>query len=39
LRDPDLTQSETEKFGDMGPISSNEVENADWDHILRKLTS
>jgi tetratricopeptide (TPR) repeat protein len=39
LQDPDLTQSETDKFGEMGPISSSEVENADWDHVLRKLTS
>jgi hypothetical protein len=39
IQDPDLTQSESEKFGDMGPISSCEVENADWDHVLKKLTS
>jgi len=39
IQDPDLTQSESEKFGDMGPISSREVENADWDHVLKKLTS
>ena len=39
IQDPDLTQSESEKFGDMGPISSRELENADWDHVLKKLTS
>jgi hypothetical protein len=39
IQDPDLTQSESEKFGDMGPISSREVESADWDHVLKKLTS
>ena len=39
IQDPDLTQSESEKFGDMGPISSREVENADWDQVLKKLTS
>lgn len=39
IQDPDLTQSEREKFGDMGPITSREVENADWDHVLKKLTS
>ena len=39
LQDPDLTQSDRDKFGDMGPIASHEVENADWDHILKKLTS
>ena len=39
LQDPDLTPSESEKFGDMGPISSCELENADWDHVLKKLTS
>lgn len=38
-QNPDLTQSEREKFGDMGPITSGEAENADWDHILKKLTS
>ena len=39
IQDPDLTPSDNEKFGDMGPISSLEVENADWDHVLKKLTS
>jgi len=39
IQDPDLTQSESEKFGAMGPISSREAENADWDHVLKKLTS
>ena len=39
IQDPDLTQNEREKFGDMGPISSCELENADWDHVLKKLTS
>jgi hypothetical protein len=39
IQDPDLTQNEREKFGDMGPISSRELENADWDHVLKKLTS
>ena len=39
IQNPDLTQSESEKFGDMGPISSRELENADWDHVLKKLTS
>jgi tetratricopeptide (TPR) repeat protein len=39
LQDPDLTQSDRDKFGDMGPIASHEVENADWDHVLKKLTS
>lgn len=39
MQDTDLTQSDNEKFGDMGPISSSEVENADWDHVLKKLTS
>ncbi|MEE8206941.1 MAG: hypothetical protein V3T82_08320, partial [Nitrospinaceae bacterium] len=36
---PDLTQSERGKFGDMGPITTREAENADWDHVLKKLTS
>ena len=35
----DLTSGEREKFLDMGPITSNEVQNADWDHVLKKLTS
>jgi len=39
IQDPDLTQTEREKFGDMGPITSREVENADWDHVLKKLIS
>ncbi len=39
IQDPDLTQSEQGKFGDMGPITSREAENADWDHVLKKLTS
>jgi hypothetical protein len=39
IQDPDLTQNDREKFGDMGPIASHEVENADWDHVLKKLTS
>jgi hypothetical protein len=39
IQDPDLTRSERDKFGDMGPITSREVENADWDHVLKKLTS
>ena len=39
IQDPDLTRSERDKFGDMGPITSREAENADWDHVLKKLTS
>jgi len=39
LQDPDLTQSDRDKLGNMGPIASHEVENADWDHVLKKLTS
>ena len=39
IQDPDLTQNDREKFDDMGPIASHEVENADWDHVLKKLTS
>ena len=39
IQDPDLTQNDRDKFGDMGPIASHEVENADWDHVLKKLTS
>ncbi len=39
LQDPDLTPSDRDKFGGMGPIASHEVENADWDHVLKKLTS
>jgi tetratricopeptide (TPR) repeat protein len=39
IQDPDLTQNDREKFEDMGPIASHEVENADWDHVLKKLTS
>lgn len=39
LQNPDLSRNEREKFGDMGPITSHEVENADWDHVLKKLTS
>ena len=39
LQDPDLTPSDRDKFGDMGPVASREVENADWDHVLKKLTS
>lgn len=39
LQDPDLTPSDRDKFGDMGPIASHEVENADWDNVLKKLTS
>jgi tetratricopeptide (TPR) repeat protein len=39
IQDPDLTVSERDKFGDMGPITSHEVEDADWDHVLKKLTS
>lgn len=37
--DLDLTRSEREKFVDMGPITLNEIQNADWDHVLKKLTS
>jgi len=39
IQDPDLTQSERGKFGNMGPITTREAENADWDHVLKKLTS
>jgi tetratricopeptide (TPR) repeat protein len=39
LQDPDLTQNDRDKFEGMGPIASHEVENADWDHVLKKLTS
>ena len=39
IQDPDLTQYDREKFEDMGPIASHELENADWDHVLKKLTS
>jgi hypothetical protein len=39
IQDPDLTQNDREKFEGMGPIASHEVENADWDHVLKKLTS
>jgi len=39
IENPDLTQSERDKFGDMGPITSGEAESADWDHVLKKLTS
>lgn len=39
LQDLDLTQNDREKFEGMGPIASHEVENADWDHVLKKLTS
>ena len=39
IQDPDLTRSERDKFGDMGPITPNEAKNADWDHVLKKLTS
>ena len=39
IQDPDLTQNDREKFEDMGPIASHELENADWDHALKKLTS
>jgi len=39
IQDPDLTRSDRDKFGGMGPITSLETENADWDHVLKKLTS
>ncbi len=39
IQDPDLTESDRDKFGDMGPITTGEAENADWDHVLKKLTS
>ncbi len=39
IQDPDLTRSERDKFGDMGPITPNEAKSADWDHVLKKLTS
>jgi len=39
IQDLDLTTHEREKFGDMGPITAQESENADWDHVLKKLTS
>ena len=39
IQDLDLTITEREKFGDMGPITSQESENADWDQVLKKLTS
>lgn len=35
----DLTQKEAQKFGNMGPITSHEANNADWDHVLKKLIS
>lgn len=38
-QDLDLTRSEREKFVDMGPITSNELNDADWDQALKKLTS
>ena len=38
-QDLDLTFTEREKFGDMGPITSQESENADWDQVLKKLIS
>ena len=39
IQDLDLTFTEREKFGDMGPITSQESENADWDQVLKKLIS
>ena len=39
VQDSDLTENDREKFEEMGPIASHEVENADWDHVLKKLTS
>jgi len=39
VQDLDLTFTEREKFGDMGPITAQEFENADWDQGLKKLTS
>lgn len=35
----DLTLQERGKFDDMGPITTQESEDADWDHVLKKLTS
>ncbi len=39
IQDLDLTLPEREKFGDMGPITPQESENADWNQVLKKLTS
>jgi tetratricopeptide (TPR) repeat protein len=38
-QDLDLSDSDRDKFGDMGPITSQEAADADWDHVLKKLTS
>ncbi len=38
-QDGDLSWEERERFDDMGPITGKEIENTDWESLIRKLTS
>ena len=39
MEDLELTWEERERFGDMGPITGKEVDDTNWDLLLKKLKS
>lgn len=39
MEDLELTWEERERFGDMGPITGKEVDDTNWDLLLKKLNS
>ena len=39
MEDLELTWEERERFGDMGPITGEEVDDTNWDLLLKKLKS
>lgn len=39
MEDLELTWEERERFGDMGPITGKEVDNTNWDLLIKKLRS
>ena len=39
MEDLELTWEERERFGDMGPITGKEVDDANWDLLFKKLKS
>ena len=36
---PDFETSEKSKFSQLGPITQKEIEDTDWDQLIKKLTS
>ena len=37
--EPDFETSEKSKFSQLGPITQKEIEDTDWDQLIKKLTS